>query len=273
MGIDFADLDRLLDPIEALPDEVLVACHEGVEHARTFPEEQRRRHYSLVVCECNDARAHELVLALSRARGEPIGTQPDKAVLILHRHRDLAGLARGSGYELPEVPDPPMGCMRIFVFTLGTVLASTIRIEDEAVVRRKEGKKREDGEAFSRRIFEQKQQLIAKAVAVLLASETRRMAQIVVVFGSPSETARAVYRELAVLPENAGFLAELPERVLVACVSYETFMEMMRRRDPDIAGVDASALGVDQVRLAIFTPGGVHIQRIESSPFTRGGAA
>ncbi len=54
--------------------------------------------------------------------------------------------------------------------------------------------------------------------------------------------------------------AALPDGVPVVAMRYESFRDAARR------------LGTNQVRAAIFTPTGVHLQRIESIPLARGGS-
>ncbi|HEY1692595.1 MAG TPA: hypothetical protein VGG39_10565 [Polyangiaceae bacterium] len=258
--------------VDELPGEMLVACHEALKLVMPVPDHERRREV-LAVCECNDPRARELAGLLAREQKKDVELLPDHAFAVSLPQPDVARVAREAGYSVPVMMDPGVGHMWVFFFVRGGLLAVTMRVEDEVDVRRAEDDDRAANEAFALRVFEQKQLMIATAVQVLLAKEELRLGHIVVAFGSRTETARTVFRELAALPAQKGFPTELPNGVPVMTVSYEHFKVALRRRGCEPTDIDASVLGASQVRLAVFTPGGVHIRRIEPTALGRGGSA
>jgi hypothetical protein len=247
-----AQHETLKADLDAAPASVLNACHEGVKEAQALREGERREG-AIVVCECNDPAACAVIDAIARERGVQVVPEPDKAAAILHPHADIARIARAHGYAFTDMPEPRVGWMRVFLFFGGRVTASVLEIESEAEVARAEQEDNAIGEAHARRIFEAKEHQISRAVGMLVASGLL-LQQIVVVFGSRSATALGVYGELAALPGMKGFPRELPQGVPIASVPYDSFMQILRRHGGDVRGIDAAVLGVNQVRIATFTP-------------------
>ncbi len=265
---------RALDAeLNALPAEVMTACLEGAKMAESHPDAVRRRRDAIVVCACSDDRAWAIATALARQEGEPLERVPGMAMVVIRPHEDVARLAREAGYDVPDSPDPDVGMMRTFLFSGGRLVASPMRIEDEDVVERREQQGRDASAAFAASLLEKKRRNITRAVRLLLDDKKRLRDQIVVVFGSPTTMARAVYADLAALPENGDWPAALPDGVPVVAVSYESFLDAARRHGVQFEGIEATKLGTNQVRAATFTPTGVHLQRIESVPLARGGSA
>jgi hypothetical protein len=258
--------------VDELPAETMAACLEGLKSVMPVSDYARRRG-TLVVVQCNDPRARELLGLLTGEQKKDVELPPGQAFFAFLQQPDVARIVREAGHPVPVLTDPGVGYIWVFFFVRGGLLAVTMRVVDEADVRRAEEDERVANEAFARRVLDQKQLLIATGVQRALAREGLRLEQIVVAFGARSETAQAVYRELAALPAQKGFPTELPNGVPVMTVSYDEFMAVLRRRNCEAGGIDASALGPGQVRLAVFTPQGVHMRRIEPTALGRGGSA
>lgn len=269
--------DEMVKARERFSAHVLSAFHEGMKRATPLRDEDRRCRQAIVVCDLDDPKACDMARALSAALGEDPGEpRPGHAALVIAQHGMVTNLARSLDYEVPDLPDPPVGHIRTFAFTEGRAWVSPFRLEDELEVARREEEfaaEKESEHAYCARILAEKEHVVLRAVSLLVSDERLRREQIVVVFGARTELAVAVYRELAALPANRTFPPELPPGVPVVAVSYEAFLGIVRRREPAIPGIEASALGPNQARAAVFTPRGLIVLPMESTPLARGGSA
>jgi hypothetical protein len=265
--------DALLIDLANLPGEIYAAFHAVMKEAVPLRDTERRQRFAIVVCECNDPKAREFLDALARELGRPIQSEPGKAAALIHLHADVARLARALGHEFANQPDPPIGRMRVFLFVGGRVIVTTMLIVSEAEVLLREAEEADLAAAEARRTFEQKEAVISRAVGLLQTMPGLLQRKIVVVFGSRSRLALAVYRELATLPEQKDFPPELPANASVISVTYEDFMRALRRHDGGVPGIDAGRLGPNQVRVATFTSEGIYMQRMEALAVSRGGSA
>ena len=160
-----AALDRDLG---SLPAEMYAALDEAVKLALPMRDQTRREKWAIVVGECNDPRAVEVMAAIERECGRELRPERDKAGTIIHEFDDVARITRAHGYSFSDVPAPPVGRMRTFLFVGGKVIVSHMQIEDEADVVRKQQEEHDAGVAEGMRIFQQKERLISKAVTHLL---------------------------------------------------------------------------------------------------------
>ncbi|MGH7296143.1 MAG: hypothetical protein ACRELB_14465 [Polyangiaceae bacterium] len=260
--------------LDALSPAVLSGLNEGVKLATELRDWERRRRFAIVVCELEDARDRDMGRALRVAQGDTqLEAPPDTVTVFIQEAVLVTNLAWSLEYEVPDLPDPPVGRMRVFVFAGGRALVDTMLVEHEDDVVREDAEEEAADRAFCKRILQEKDAVVRRAVSVLLADEAVRLGQIAVVFGARSKTALAVYGELRQLPGNRSFPPELPPGVPVVNVRYEDFLASWRRRAPDSRGIDASQLGPHQARVAVFTAGGVIILPMESVPLARGGSA
>jgi hypothetical protein len=268
--------DRTPEPDDDLPGVVMKACVEAGEKAKAYTDYERRRHLAILAFDCDDPRTHDLIRAVGVASGgQPLEPVPHKAVTAILPYVTARGLARALGYpDLPDLPEPGPGKMRMVVFARGGAQAGPFLIEDAAVVAPALEERAKAGAAFAARIADEKHALIARAVGIVLSKPGLRDRQVVVVFGSRSETFVSIYRALAVLPAQAGFPPELPPGVPVIAVDRDEFRRVLDDHHVEPPRLDPAELGMNQVWVATFVePRGVFVQRTESVPLARGGVA
>jgi hypothetical protein len=268
--------DRTPEPDDDLPGVVMKACVEAGERAKAYTDYERRRHLAILAFDCDDPRTHDLIRAVGVASGgQPLEPVPHKAVTAILQYVTATGLARALGYpDLPDLPEPGPGKMRMVVFARGGAQAGPFLIEDAAVVAPALEERAKAGAAFAARIADEKHALIARAVGIVLSKPGLRDRQVVVVFGSRSETFLAIYHALAALPAQVGFPPELPPGVPVIAVDRDEFRRVLDDHHVEPPRLDPAELGMNQVWVATFVePRGVFVQRTESVPLARGGVA
>ncbi len=194
------------DWLDDVPNVVVNACMEAAESAKTFSDFERRRHLAIVVCHCEDAEALDVARAIPLLPADPTLPAPGKAVWGIVSHARVTDVGRDHGYiRFPEVQEPGRGLMRVFLFTRDGLTAGQFVIEDEADVLRAMEEEKKQGDAFARRILDEKHDLIRRAMHRVLAKPGLRERQIIVVFGGRTGWCTTIYRELAALPAQEGF--------------------------------------------------------------------